>query len=135
MDMKPKTCHYCKAEEGNPRPIGRFLVELTTVTMQGEEIHVCQSCHHKIVTNVNDRKKEQGAIMKITKTMKNVLFKIIPGILMILLLTSIAYAQSTPGPPGFPSTPGEAPIDGGLGLLAAAGGAYALKKLRDKKNQ
>lgn len=26
-----------------------------------------------------------------------------------------------------------APIDGGLGLLAAAGGAYALKKLNGKK--
>ena len=34
--------------------------------------------------------------------------------------------------PGFPDTPAQAPI-GGLGLLAAAGGALAIKKLRDKK--
>jgi len=34
--------------------------------------------------------------------------------------------------PSFPDPPSQAPI-GGLGLLAAAGGALALKKLRDKK--
>lgn len=38
------------------------------------------------------------------------------------------YAQ-----PGLPNTPEQTPIDGGLGILAAAGGAYALKKLRDRK--
>ncbi len=32
--------------------------------------------------------------------------------------------------PSFPSSPNQAPI-GGLGLLAAAGGAMALKKLYD----
>jgi hypothetical protein len=29
--------------------------------------------------------------------------------------------------------PNQAPIDGGLGLLAAAGGAYAWKRLRNTK--
>ena len=47
----------------------------------------------------------------------------------ILVMSVVVLAQ----PPGLPSTPSQAPIDGGLGLLAAAGGAYALKKLRDKK--
>ena len=36
-------------------------------------------------------------------------------------------------PPIFPDNPDQVPIDGGLGLLAAAGGAYALNKLRQKK--
>ena len=54
--------------------------------------------------------------------------QIILILLVIVIATSIAYAQ-----PGFPSTPSRAPIDGGLGLLAAAGGAYAVKKLRDRK--
>ena len=40
-------------------------------------------------------------------------------------------AAQVPPPP--PDKPQQAPIDGGLGLLAAAGGAYAVKKLRDKK--
>jgi hypothetical protein len=36
--------------------------------------------------------------------------------------------------PGLPQPPSQAPIDGGLGLLAAAGGAYAWKKLRARKD-
>jgi len=43
---------------------------------------------------------------------------------------SLAMAQ-----PGLPSAPSQAPIDGGLGLLAAAGGAYAYKKLKSKSKQ
>ncbi|MBO6534890.1 MAG: hypothetical protein JJ966_01625 [Balneolaceae bacterium] len=59
--------------------------------------------------------------------------KSIVGIIMFSLTVSIAVnAQGIPGPPGFPTTPTDAPIDGGLSLLAAAGGAYAIKKLRDK---
>lgn len=50
---------------------------------------------------------------------------------ILLLVNEIALAQ----PPGLPSAPSQAPIDGGLGLLAAAGGAYAMKKLRDKKKR
>lgn len=37
--------------------------------------------------------------------------------------------------PGLPGAPAQAPIDGGLGLLAAAGGAYAWKKLKGNKGQ
>jgi len=50
---------------------------------------------------------------------------------IIILATAMAYGQ-----PGFPNDhPTQAPIDGGLGILAAAGGAYALKKLRDRRRQ
>ncbi len=51
---------------------------------------------------------------------------IIKIIVLALPLISILSAQ-----PSFPSAPNQAPI-GGLGLLAAAGGAMALKKMRDK---
>ncbi|MEP1151522.1 MAG: hypothetical protein ABJH08_07310 [Balneola sp.] len=47
---------------------------------------------------------------------------------IILIATAVVYAQ-----PGLPGNPAQAPIDGGLGLLAAAGGAYAWKKLRTSK--
>ncbi len=53
------------------------------------------------------------------KTLKKIIAIVLP-------LISIISAQ-----PSFPSAPNQAPI-GGLGLLAAAGGALALKKLRDK---
>ena len=52
--------------------------------------------------------------------------KIAQIILLSLPLITIITAQ-----PSFPGTPDQAPI-GGLGLLAAAGGAMALKKLYDK---
>jgi hypothetical protein len=55
-------------------------------------------------------------------------FIILFAITIVLIATSIALAQ-----PGLPSSPSQAPIDGGLSLLAAAGGAYAWKKLRDNK--
>ncbi|MEX0723465.1 MAG: hypothetical protein WD053_06295 [Gracilimonas sp.] len=50
------------------------------------------------------------------------------AITIVLIVSTIVLAQ-----PGLPQAPSQAPIDGGLGLLAAAGGSYALKKLRDKK--
>jgi hypothetical protein len=50
-------------------------------------------------------------------------------VVCILVLPDLSFSQPPP-PPGKPS---QTPIDGGLGLLAAAGGAYAIKKLRDKK--
>lgn len=62
-------------------------------------------------------------------------------LLAVLLITffipEIAYAFQIPppAPPMLPQAPGQAPIDGGLGLLAAAGGAYAIKKLRDKNKE
>ncbi|MFY0605091.1 MAG: hypothetical protein JXR10_00150 [Cyclobacteriaceae bacterium] len=44
----------------------------------------------------------------------------------ILLFSATAFAQGAP-----PATP----IDGGLSILLAAGGAYGLKKLRDSKKK
>jgi hypothetical protein len=58
--------------------------------------------------------------------------------ILIMLVTGIIlwmpdFASAQPPPPNMPDKPTQTPIDGGLGLLAAAGGAYAIKKLRDKK--
>ena len=47
----------------------------------------------------------------------------------------IAAMEVVMSQPSLPSNPPQAPIDGGLGLLAAAGGLYAYKKLKDRKNQ
>lgn len=47
---------------------------------------------------------------------------------IFLFATEMVMAQ-----PALPSNPAQAPIDGGLSLLAVAGGAYAIKKLKDKK--
>ena len=56
-----------------------------------------------------------------------------------IIFTLTAWALCTTewvmAQPALPGMPDQAPIDGGLSLLAAAGGAYAIKKLRDKKKQ
>lgn len=62
--------------------------------------------------------------------MKTLVYIII-AIAFTLLLTTILMGQ----PPGLPGDPDQAPIDGGLSLLAAAGGGYAIKKLRDRKKE
>ena len=49
--------------------------------------------------------------------------------LFVLPLITVVIAQ-----PGFPGAPSQAPI-GGLGLLAATGGALAIKKLLDKRKK
>lgn len=58
-----------------------------------------------------------------------------------LFLTLVAFFVLAPfaadlfaQPPGLPGAPSQAPIDGGLGLLAAGGAAYAWKKLRSKRD-
>ncbi len=48
----------------------------------------------------------------------------------VLILPELAFGQVPPPPP---DAPNQTPIDGGLGILAAAGGAYALNKLRKRK--
>ena len=53
--------------------------------------------------------------------------KILYTILLIVAFSTIILAQ-----PSFPSAPTQTPI-GGLGLLAAAGGAMVIKKFRDRK--
>ena len=53
--------------------------------------------------------------------------KLIFIILLIVVFSTIVLAQ-----PSFPNTPTQTPI-GGLGLLAVAGGAMALKKFMDRK--
>ena len=129
-----RSCHFCKSEEGKPRPVGNYIVELKQINVHGIKKLACQSCHRKTTTMLT---KEQEVIMKTsTKTrIQNFVLKM-TGLFMMLVFTSItAVAQSAPGLPMFPDDPAAAPIDGGISLLAAAGGAYAIKKLRDKSKE
>ncbi|HCD53180.1 MAG TPA: hypothetical protein DEQ34_12075 [Balneolaceae bacterium] len=60
--------------------------------------------------------------------------KYISHYLPVLLLTAITLCLFTDlsAQPMLPSDPEQTPIDGGLGLLAAAGGVYAYKKLKNR---
>jgi len=67
--------------------------------------------------------------MEISKKVSLFIAAILVVVLCLLILPYLSFSQ----PPPPPSKPTQTPIDGGLGLLAAAGGTYAIKKLRDKR--
>ncbi|MCC5934430.1 MAG: hypothetical protein JJU35_09265 [Balneolales bacterium] len=46
-----------------------------------------------------------------------------------------AQPMNNPGPPQLPGAPTQTPIGSGLGILLAAGGAYALRKLKQQKGE
>lgn len=52
------------------------------------------------------------------------------GITVVILTGDLSFAQ--PPPPALPQDVTQAPIDGGLGLLAAGGAAYAWRKIKNK---
>ena len=64
--------------------------------------------------------------------MKNLINKMFPVLLMIILLVlpSVLFAQ-----PGFDDDVTDVPIDGGLSILLAAGAAYGIKKVKDHNKQ
>lgn len=52
--------------------------------------------------------------------------------ILILCIATVGIIVANAPPPALPTAPNQAPIDGGLAMLAAAGGAYAWRKLRSK---
>ena len=129
-DKTQRNCHICGSEEGKPRPIGGYIVELKTIkNYKGEANHLCQSCYYYQLEalNYNSKKKIMNRSMK--EKIKRLTERLFISLVVIGSLSSIVLAQ-----PGLPSAPSQAPIDGGLGLLAAVGGAYAYKKLKDRNS-
>lgn len=66
--------------------------------------------------------------MKILENIRSVYFLSLFLLVILVALSDLASAQ-----PGLPDAPEQTPIDGGLGILAAFGGAYAVHKLRNEK--
>lgn len=59
-----------------------------------------------------------------------IIISLILLIMLIFILPDLASSQ----PPPPPTKPTQNPIDGGLAILAVAGGAYAFKKLKNKSD-
>jgi len=62
---------------------------------------------------------------------QHIALTILPIILVLRLFAFDPLLAQSPPPP--PSKPVQNPVDGGLALLAAAGGVYAVKKLRERE--
>lgn len=137
MKQEPNTdvirqCYYCRSDEGFPRPIGDYIVKLKEVeTSKGVKL-ACQSCY--LIRKQIKKQHTNGSttIMNLINKLKKICFTIS---FLILLMGTTALAQGLPGLPGFPDNPTPAPIDGGLGLLAAAGGVYAYKKFKQHEEK
>ncbi len=74
---------------------------------------------------------KQTANLKPHTIMKTLLYVSLT-LILLLLMVEPGMAQSSPPLPAMPPAPDAAPIDGGLGILAAAGAAYAYRKLKKK---
>lgn len=55
------------------------------------------------------------------------------SICLVVGVILLVLPEQTFSQPGLPGTPEQTPIDGGLGILAALGGTYAIKKLRERE--
>ena len=61
-------------------------------------------------------------------------FIVFCSLLLIIGNAYPAFAQDVP-PPMLPGGPDQAPVDGGLLALGAAGAGYAIKKFRDRRSK
>jgi hypothetical protein len=64
-----------------------------------------------------------------------IVFKFFIGVFLIVCFSLVTHAQNNPGDPGCCPDETQVPIDGGVGLLIAAGVAYGAKKARDHRKK
>lgn len=109
-------CHICDLKEGDLHPLNGITIKIKKDEKSG--FNYCQSC---LKTKTEQPKKQK----------KKQMLKIIEKFCFVLLL-GIGSSTALMGQPGLPTAPDQAPIDGGLGILATLGGVYAWKKLKKK---
>ena len=54
---KTKYCYFCGSEEGKPRPVGKYIVELKPVKVKGVYRLACQSCFVKTTVRIESSKR------------------------------------------------------------------------------
>ncbi len=122
ISIENDCCNCCKVKEGTEHPIKGLVVRLNSIPEDPDYIKYCQVCliHHSKKTQ---KEKKKDMIQLVQKF----------GLgCSVMLMNLLIFTESVLAQPGLPGDPAQAPIDGGLGLLAAAGGAYAYKKLKRK---
>ncbi len=128
-NSKAEKCSRCGAVEGEPHPTRGFEVILQPIHKhKADSPEVCVICRLDQLKRDAMETNTKPNPMNILRQYGLIIFF---GIIAVLFFSGMIMAQ----PPGLPGSPSQAPIDGGLGLLAAAGGAYAIKKLRGGKGK
>jgi uncharacterized integral membrane protein len=78
---------------------------------------------------ISKKTKEKKRNKRMKKIYQNI------AVFAVMMVITLVFADLLMAqPPGLPGAPDQAPL-GGLALLAAAGGAYAWKKLRNQNQE
>ena len=70
MKQQDHICDFCHSEEGKPRPIGNYIVELKEIDVLGTNKKACQSCYlntNRILKAQAQRKLRGGFLKKLKK--------------------------------------------------------------------
>lgn len=125
ISIESDKCEHCNVRVGVEHPLEGLKVELKALPGEEQFKKYCQICYIERSKKTQKEKK---------KDMIQLIKKLGCSAILVIIVTML-FTLPTMAQPGLPGDPAQAPIDGGLGLLAAAGGAYAYKKLRDRKDE
>ncbi len=83
-----RRCDFCHVEEGKPRVIGRYIVQLRSVNVFGVEKLACQTCFRKdekiLASRKHDHEKSKSGRYNISFSLKRVISKILTVFAFIL---------------------------------------------------
>tara|TARA_R110002096_G_scaffold423357_1_gene630405 strand:+ start:1253 stop:1543 length:291 start_codon:yes stop_codon:yes gene_type:complete len=92
--MKPKAhiCDFCHSEEGKPRPIGNYIVELKEIDVLGTNKKACQSCYlnTKRILKAQAQRSMRGSFLKKLKKFSVKLFSAYVLLLLVFSTTTIS---------------------------------------------
>jgi len=124
ISIESDKCEHCNAKEGAEHPLEGLKVELNALPGEEEFKKYCQICYIERSKKTQKEKKKD-----MIQLIKKLGYSAMLVIIVIVIFTLPTMAQ-----PGLPGNPAQAPIDGGLGMLAAAGGLYAWNKFCKKSD-
>lgn len=129
-------CEHCHVPEGSHHPISNLEVALAEIWISGKKQLLCSRCLIRAEINAQTNPSyDQHSFMQTLKKLVHIIHHqyLLGSLTLIMFFVLVTLPTVILAQPGLPGAPDQAPIDGGLGILAALGGAYAVKKLRDSK--
>ena len=61
-----KSCSFCGSVEGQPRMVGGYIVQLTSIQFEEEDKLACQGCKvkYRTIQLVREKERQQRAVKK-----------------------------------------------------------------------